>query len=154
MVKKISLKTPTHVTPMKIADIDNRIKDTTTVVLLHASWCHYCLSFQSEWESFKKSTKNINCIDIESEALDKIRSTNATLYKKLIPSDGTVYFPMIFCFIKTNDKIVKKLYEGERTAHSINKFMSDNTQTKMKGGGELKNIDKKVNKIINNFFKL
>ena len=48
MVKKISLKTATHVTPKKIREIDSLILQDKAIVLIHADWCGACQTFKPE----------------------------------------------------------------------------------------------------------
>lgn len=53
----------------------------------------------------------------------ELKKENSDIYKKIVPSDGKVFFPMILHLYHKNDKIYKKLYTGERTFQSINKYL-------------------------------
>lgn len=103
----------------------------TTVLFNHATWCGHCHMFRPEWEQFKEQMggTKVNFVEIESSALSKIRE-NKKMYKKVTPTDGAVYFPMVIFFIKKGDKCEKKLYEGNRDASSLKTFIESKTPKK------------------------
>lgn len=53
----------------------------------------------------------------------ELKKENSDIYKKIVPSDGKVFFPMILHLYHKNGKLYKKLYTGERTSHEINKYL-------------------------------
>jgi len=98
--------------------------DKTTVMLHHSEHCGHCHQMRGEFENFKNSTKS-NVMEVEGSALGKLQE-HKSLYKKVTPADGSMYFPMILIFIHKK----KHLYEGERTKEGINKFISTHTKPK------------------------
>lgn len=105
--------------------LDTLVSKQNTVVLNHASWCGHCQVFKPEWEVFKNNVCNkVNVVQIENSALTQIQQ-NKRLYKKIVPKDGAVYFPMIVVFIKKGSKPTteKKIYDGNRTAMDLKTYI-------------------------------
>lgn len=110
------------ITPQSIKNIE-KLLQKDVLVFITASWCHYCSIFSPEKDLFIKNNKKINIIDINDTALMELKKENSDIYKKIVPSDGKVFFPMILHLYHKNGKLYKKLYTGERTSHEINKYL-------------------------------
>jgi thiol-disulfide isomerase/thioredoxin len=124
-----------------------KIKDClkqNTVVLVFAVWCPHCTMMKEDWRLLKEDMGNkVNVVEIESSNLDRIRSQDKELYKKLFPQEEKVFFPMIKMF--KNNKA--KVYEEERKFHTmkhhINKHYLTKTRKKPKVAKKPKVIPKK-----------
>lgn len=157
----LSLTNESSVTEKKLDEIEQFLKNTDTVVLIHASWCHHCIHFMPTWKKCKKTFKeqNINTIQVEYDALGKV-TQNKFIAKKLHNKDG-MYFPMIIYFVSTGTKTAKKMYEGDRSKEDVVGFVNKHKTkaAKKQGGGANakkanKDVEEEVNKILNQYFKL
>jgi len=107
-----------------------------TVLFNKANWCGHCQVFAPQWEEFKRNIgSKVNIVEIESSILNKIKDDHKNLYKRVTPSSGAVYFPMIIIYIKKGNKIEKKLYENNRDA----KTLQNHVEEKLK-----KSVNKKL----------
>lgn len=117
---KLKLLKDKDITPASIKKI-NKILTKETLVFITAKWCGFCTSFIPEKEKFINKNNILNIIDIDNEALNLLKIHNNDTYKLLIPSDGKVFFPMILHIQNKNGRLIKKLYEGQRTAFELKK---------------------------------
>ncbi len=129
----LELDSSSDVTPENMKKLQSLISNKNTVLLNHANWCGHCQMFKPQWEEFKKMAgKGINVVQIENDALTKVREDKKT-YNRVTPKDGMVYFPMIIIFIKKDGKLAeKKIYEGNRTAADLKAFIDSNVKSKPK----------------------
>lgn len=167
-----SLDNVNQVNPQVLNKISKVTRDKSspihTISLIHATWCGHCNVFKPEWEKIRKS-KKFNTISIESSAVDKVKSKNPKLMERISKKEG-IYFPMIYLFIKKGDKIEKKLYEGNRSAEDIFKYIDEKSKKpskpkvekilkpkakkSKKGGKESDQVESLVQNVISRFFKL
>lgn len=167
----ISLEEESQVTDKTVQKIEKAISEQDSVLLLHANWCMHCQHFMPTWKASQKAFKKakVTPINIESSALDKVQQ-NKKIAKKIQNKDG-MYFPMIIFFFRTTEnKTVKKVYNGDRSEEDLKKFMDKHKKKyaaaaakggesdKMSGGGRkgktTKSVEHEVNEILNNYFKL
>jgi thiol-disulfide isomerase/thioredoxin len=107
-----------------MARLKKLVSSGNTVVFNHAHWCGHCQVFKPEWSAFKEKNKgSVNIVEIESAALDSIKNDKG-LYKRIVPSDGSVYFPMIIVFTNGVAKSKKSMYEGSRTSPALTSYVS------------------------------
>ena len=59
--------------------------------------------------------QHMNIVELENDALSKIKLLKPQLYNKVTSKEG-LYFPMVIIYIKNKEK---HLYEGPRTADAI-----------------------------------
>ena len=120
----LSLERASDLTQTNLKKLEEMVSKQNTVLLNHANWCGHCQVFKPQWEDFKKSAgRGVNLVSIENEALSELQK-HKTLYKKVTPKDGAVYFPMIIVFVKKGTKPVeKKVYDGNRTAEDLKSFV-------------------------------
>lgn len=124
------LEKTSDITDKKIDILKKNLKENT-IILIHSNTCGHCISFKPEWDKFKKlkfhydTNKKLNIIQIESEALIELNKNHKNIYKKIVPSNGLVYFPMIIILNNNDSKTKKYLYESERKVSSIKKFINE-----------------------------
>ena len=124
----LSLNSEADINPQNLKKLENLTSQKNTVLLNMAEYCHHCQSFKPQWEQFKTSMgSKVNFVEIESTALGKLKD-NKKVYKTVTPKDGAVYFPMIIMYFKKGTKCEKKLYEGNRDAESLKKFVDSKTK--------------------------
>lgn len=135
----LNLNSESDITPQNLKKLEELVSEKNTVLFNYATWCGHCHVFRPQWEKFKTEMgTKVNYVEIESAALNKI-SAKKTLYKKITPTDGAVYFPMIILFVKKNDKACeKKLYDGNRDASSLKTFVTSKIKTTKSGGKTVK----------------
>jgi thiol-disulfide isomerase/thioredoxin len=161
----LNLTSEKDVNQKSLQKIDNALTQDT-VWFNFANWCGHCNEFKEEWNKFKKlmSKEKVNVISVESTAMEKIKQ-HPRLYKRATKKEGNqqvLYFPMIIFFVKKGDKMVKKVYDGQRTADDLKKFLQANKpkpkpKPKAKAGGAQRNrqeLEAYVSEVIENFFKL
>jgi len=124
---KLTFTKQTDFTPTKVDKFDKSIKENkkSTVVLHHSEYCGHCIAMRDEFNKFKKDTDK-HVIEVEGSALETLRKHHH-IFKKVCPSDGSMYFPMIVIFIKRTYHLTPKkyLYEGPRTAEGIKSFIAE-----------------------------
>lgn len=105
--------------------LHNSLGKKTSVVLQHANYCGHCHAMRPEFEAFKKQVRH-DIFEFESAVLQKL-SQHPTVYKKVTPGDGSMYFPMIFIFVivKGMSKPKRFLYEGPRTKEALSMFIKE-----------------------------
>jgi thiol-disulfide isomerase/thioredoxin len=118
-----------------------------TVFFVYSNSCGHCIDFKPEWEKFKTRNK-INIVEIESDALIEINKSYKSIFKKVCPSNGLVYFPMIVLLNNNSNKTKKYIYEGERKSKIIKKYVED----KLKDSSEYIDVDK-LNSSFNELIK-
>lgn len=131
----LSLENNADVTQPSLKKLEKLVSTGNTVLLNHASWCGHCSVFKPEWDKLTtESKKNVNFVKIENQALQKLKSENPKLYKRITPKDGMIYFPMIVVFVsKQSDKpSQKKIYDGSRTAVSLQQYLTSNIKETQK----------------------
>jgi thiol-disulfide isomerase/thioredoxin len=109
------LNSEKDVTLANIKKLEKSLKEPT-VLLNRADFCGHCHAFMPEFIKFKEMTKSdkINIVEIESAAQHSIKDKHPSLFKKIIRSDGQIYYPMILLYC------LKKIeYTGPRTAESL-----------------------------------
>lgn len=178
----ISLEEESQVNEKTIQKVEKAISEQDSVMLIHANWCMHCQHFMPTWKASQKTFKKAKMtpINIESSALDKVQQ-NKKIAKKIHNKDG-IYFPMIIFFFRTSEnKTVKKIYNGDRSEEAMKKFMDKHkkkyaaapatkggaastattaTTKDMTGGSakskgkKSKSVEHEVNEILNNYFKL
>ena len=133
-----------HLTLSKKSDLTNKnltlineiLKKTNTLILIHATWCSYCVTFKSTWKKFTQKlnkNNNLDTIDIENTVLEEIKIIDNKLYKKL--TKNALYFPLIMLY---NNKSKSIIYEGDRTISDIIKFTDKHCSIpKSKTGGSI-----------------
>ncbi len=112
-----------------IKKLEKMVSKGNTLLLNHATWCGHCNVFMPEWQKVSSDVKRgVNFVQIENEALQKLKQENSKLYKRVTPKDGMIYFPMVVVFIRKNsDKpSQKKIYEGNRTSQSLRNYINEN----------------------------
>ncbi len=120
----LSLNSATDVNQTNMARLKKLVSSGNTVVFNHAHWCGHCQVFKPEWSAFKEKNKgSVNIVEIESAALDSIKNDKG-LYKRIVPADGSVYFPMIIVFTNGVAKSKKTMYEGSRTSPALTSYVS------------------------------
>jgi thiol-disulfide isomerase/thioredoxin len=124
----------------------NKILKENTIFFIYSNSCGHCIDFKPEWEKFKIKNK-INIVEIESDALIEINKSHKVIFKKICPSNGLVYFPMIV-LLNNNSKTKKYIYDGERKSKIIKKYVQD----KLKDSREYIDIDK-LNSSFNDLIK-
>ena len=139
----LSLDGPSDLTQTNLKKLEEMVSKQNTVLLNHANWCGHCQVFKPQWEEFKKSAvRGVNLVQIENEALSELQK-HRTLYKKVTPKDGAVYFPMIIVFIKKGTKPVeKKVYDGNRTAEDLKTFVQSKVKVEKKASKKVENARK------------
>lgn len=144
----LQLENTSDITPANIKKLQSLISSKNTILLNYATWCGHCEIFKSEWEQLKKSVgKDINMVQIESDALTKLQQDKKT-YKRVTPKDGMVYFPMIIIFIKKNGKASeKKIYDGNRSAIDLNEFINSKVKSSTKTTKTLKGKTQRKTKL-------
>lgn len=150
MPVQLSLPDQQSVAP-NLAKLTKLVNSENTVVFIHATWCGHCQVFKPEWETFKAHNKGkFNVVEIESAALDAIKLKSPRVYKKIVPTDGSVYFPMIFFMSKRSAATATKkhMYNGSRISTDLTKFVEEKTVSKSnpvpKKGGAVKASLQKV----------
>lgn len=137
----IKLEKAEDVTQAALKDVSDAIQSGNAVLLGHATWCGHCIRMASQWVAFKKmaaNNKNLKVIEMESNALSAVMKKNPALYKKLRATEGgrvLEYYPTIISYKKAASK---RVYEGERTAEAIMKFIGGN----MDGGAMIATMPK------------
>ena len=129
----LSLEKTDDVNNGSLKKLEKLVSKENTMLLNHATWCGHCHAFASEWEKLtSEGGKGVNFVKIENQALQKIKKENTKLYKRLTPKNGMIYFPMIVVFaIKQSDKpSSKKIYEGARTADSLQTYIQKTMSAK------------------------
>lgn len=115
-------------------------KDIIVVGKIYAEWCGHCQNLKPEWTKMKNNLKNSNVKcefrEIEETNQDNgIQQVNDEYLKnsntKLALQGG---YPTIFKIV--NGEI--KYYNGERNADSLQKWVTSDLPTKLKGGNKLK----------------
>lgn len=131
----LTLNNASDVNAQSLKKLEKMVSKENTVLLNHATWCGHCHMFRPQWEQFKTNQpfgKSLNIIEVESSALEQIKQ-NPKLYKRVVPKDGMVYFPMIVVFVKKENKASdKKLYEGSRTSEDLKKYLETKIVTTTK----------------------
>lgn len=130
----LSLEKAQDLTPANLKKLESLVSKKNTVLLNHADWCGHCQVFKPQWEEFRKKVgKGVNVVQIENGALTELQR-NKTLYKKITPQDGLVYYPMIIVFVKKDSKpnSEKKIYDGNRTATDLKAYVDSKVQKKAK----------------------
>ncbi len=151
---KIAFNKEGDFTQTKVKKFHDSIKENkkSAVVLHHSEYCGHCVAMRDEFDKFKKSTDK-HVIEVEGGALGTLKKHNH-VYKRVCPSDGSMYFPMIVIFIKRTYYLTPKkyIYEGDRTAEGIHKFIKEkeekhkkNPIKKLLKGKKLKVHKKKMN---------
>lgn len=99
-----------------LTKLQNLLQDNT-ILLNRANFCGHCHQFTPEFTKYTEMAKaqHMNIVELENDALSKIRSLKPQLYDKVTSKEG-LYFPMVIIYIKNK---VKHLYEGPRTADAI-----------------------------------
>lgn len=124
---------------LKIKNLLSNKNNKNILLLNYATWCGHCNVFKPEWDLLKqdKKLKNTLFIEIESVALNKINSIDKKLYNRLIPSNKSVYFPMVVMYFKDKDtnKTLKTIYDGINSKQAIEDFVSKKL---IKHGGKIK----------------
>jgi thiol-disulfide isomerase/thioredoxin len=144
----LSLNSEADINLQNLKKLENLTSQKNTVLLNMANYCHHCQIFKPQWEQFKSSMgSKVNFVEIESTALGKLKD-NKKIYKTVTPKDGAVYFPMIIMYFKKGTKSEKKLYEGNRDAESLKKFVDSKTKESKKLTKAEKKAPKKVQSII------
>lgn len=129
-----------------IKKINSCVKGNS-VVLVWAIWCPHCISMKEDWERLSLyASDKVNFVEIESGNLEKIKSQNKSLFKKLYADPERVFFPMI--------KVLKdkksSLYEDERSFDKMKqhidkqfpkKSKKTSKKTTQKGGSKIKLVD-------------
>ena len=119
----LSLKTEQDITANNIKKLDKLVNNENVILLNYATWCLHCNMFKPEWEKFKieAAKKKMHIVEIENKALDKLQ-TNKTLFKKITPKDGMVYFPMLIIFVKKPNGCTKTFYKGNKKSDDLLAF--------------------------------
>lgn len=128
----LNLESVADLTPKNLKKLEDLVSQKNTVLLNHANWCGHCQIFKPEWNEFRQNIgKKVNLVQIENDALSALQK-NKTLYKKVVPKDGVVYFPMIIIFLKKNSKKTseKKIYDGNRTAFDLKSYIDTKVKVK------------------------
>jgi thiol-disulfide isomerase/thioredoxin len=116
-MKIIEFNTPEDDFDRNVGEIEKAMKEPS-VVLVWAVWCPHCTSMKEDWDKLKKtSRKTTNFIEIESGNLEKIKSTNKALFKKLYKQPDRVFYPMI----QMRKNNTSKLYNKDRTFTEMKK---------------------------------
>jgi thiol-disulfide isomerase/thioredoxin len=122
----LTLNNASDVNAQSLKKLEKLVSKENTVILNHATWCGHCHMFRPQWEQFKTNQpfgKQLNIVEVESSALEQIKQ-NQKLYKRVVPKDGMVYFPMIVVFVKKENKASdKKIYEGSRNSEDLKKYL-------------------------------
>lgn len=142
----LKLHKSTDLTTKKMNLLKKMLKENT-IFFIHSNSCGHCIDFKPEWDKFKTKNK-INIVEIESEALIEINKSHKVIFKKICPSNGLVYFPMLVLLNNNNSKTKKYIYDGERKSKIIKKYVED----KLKDSTEYINIDK-LNSSFNDLIK-
>ena len=130
----LSLDNHDDVNQQSLKKLEKLVSAGNTVLLNHANWCGHCTVFKTEWNKLTTDKKkHVNFVQIENQALQRMKSENPKLYKRITPKDGMIYFPMIFVFVKNANKpSTKKLYDGTRTAETLRQYLSANGKEEKK----------------------
>jgi hypothetical protein len=90
-----------------------------TVTLYHATWCHYCVEFESDWNKFKKMAleSGINTYSFEhSELNDSNNKINGNKIKG---------YPTLKISFTDNNKNEEFQYKGKRNPNEMINFLKD-----------------------------
>lgn len=122
---QLSFNRANDCTPSQVEQFKKALANKTTVVLNHSLQCGHCLAMRGEFDKFKSSTPH-NVVEVEGSALGSLRQY-PTIYKRIVPSDGSMYFPMILVFIKRSNVSTPKqyFYEGHRTHDALHSFIKE-----------------------------
>jgi hypothetical protein len=123
---KLSFRNEADFTKDNVKKVSDSLKKKTTVVLHHADFCGHCHAMRSEFEDFKRK-KEANVVEFESNSLDTLQRYK-TIYNRVTPPDRSIYFPMIFIFIKRVGKSpLRKQFKQERTSAALSSFIHKNS---------------------------
>ena len=115
------------VTVNDVAGVFSLIKKGNVLIKFYSADCHHCIEMAKEWDDLIKnhvSNKNQPAIiSIESEFLGN-KDIHALLTALKIHISG---FPTIV-FVKHDKSVI--VYEGKRTAKTINEFISIHSMSK------------------------
>jgi hypothetical protein len=100
------------------------------LVFVHAHWCPYTVSFYGTWRRLKAKLiglTNLTVIEIDDEALMKLRVKHTNTYKKLADfiqqeRQYKIYFPTIMLYVDG----VRYKYDEERTVENLTEFVHEN----------------------------
>lgn len=127
---KLSFREENQFTPTNLQKLEDILTNKNTVLLHHADYCGHCQTMRGEFEKFKTETST-NVVEIESSALSTA-GKHKKIAKRIIPSNGQMYFPLIIIFIKKADGKTSKriVYKGPRTAEALKDKIKSLTQKK------------------------
>jgi thiol-disulfide isomerase/thioredoxin len=144
---QIKLNEDKSLSTKNVKQLREALRDTNSVVLLHAQWCHWCKLFKPEWDKFANDQKKVTVVELEASQLEKIKSKDENLYQNLIGNEG-LGFPTVLLF-KNGQRYT---YQGERNKESLQKHLDDflvkknekKQQQKQNGGfrEQMKMLDK------------
>lgn len=94
-----------------------------TIGLIHASWCGHCQMLLPEWKKMKASMRGANYNYLEIEDSDPHKDRKIALVNSRLKGDKLAVngYPTIYKV--HNGKL--EYYQGERTAHAMQKWFSD-----------------------------
>lgn len=145
-----------------VKDLDTQLQKNNAIVLLHATWCHWCKQFKPEWNKFAqeyKATSKIAVVEVEHSALELLKDKHTGVYQKLVGNDN-IGFPTVLLF-KNGQKFT---YKGDRTSQSLKEhltsFVPELKQVKAKKrvakqqeGGSSKEFEEKLRVLVSDMLR-